>query len=138
MSQKTIEAKHFFWLAGLVCLWLIISAVLPQQALQQEGNAFVTLKAFAGPEPLFEKQVEVEIGANGFKAIQESGLEFEYTDYGEMGVFIESIEGTKPAQDEFWKLFVNGEEAQVGVSSVLIDKNTLLEWKIEKVQAYTE
>jgi hypothetical protein len=137
-KEKLVEPKHLLWLAGLICLWLIIAAVLPQQSTPQERNAFATIKVFAGSEPVFEKQVEVATGTNGFEAIQASGLEFEYTDYGEMGVFIESIEGIKPRPDEFWKLLVNGKEAQSGISSIAIDKNTLIEWKIEKMQAYTQ
>ncbi len=38
--------------------------------------------------------------------------------------------------NEFWKLFVDGEESMVGISSITIVKDMEIEWRTEKIEDY--
>jgi len=49
---------------------------------------------------------------------------------------VESINGIKPAQDEFLKLFIDGKEAMTGISDCKTDKSIAVEWKIDKIRDY--
>lgn len=53
------------------------------------------------------------------------------------GAMVESINGIKPAKDEFLKLFVDGKEATVGISDCKAGKDVSVEWKIAKIEGYT-
>ena len=132
-----IEPKLFIWLIGLIVLWFVVAALIPMVPPAEEGEATVIFKAVAGESEILNKTVVVETGTNAFDAMQQAAT-VGFEDYGEMGVMVTSINGVKPAQNEFWKLFVNGEEAQVGISSLVIEEDTTFEWKTEEMQAYTE
>ena len=51
----------------------------------------------------------------------------------DFGVFIESINGTKPDDKHFWKLYINGQEAQVGADQLQTKKGDIIEWTIAEI-----
>jgi hypothetical protein len=58
----------------------------------------------------------------------------ETKDFGPgVGEFVEVIKGIRPAQDEFWGFFVNGEAAEVGASSYITKNNDQIEWRLVKI-----
>lgn len=52
----------------------------------------------------------------------------------DFGVFVESINGIKPAEGQFWKLYINGEEAQVGADQLETRKGDIVEWILEDIK----
>ena len=70
-------------------------------------------------------------GKNAFELLQETAnIEFKKYDFG---VFVESIDGVKPDTKHFWKLYVNGKEAQVGADSIATKNGDTIEWKLEQI-----
>ncbi len=49
-----------------------------------------------------------------------------------MGEFITSINGVKNSNTQSWIYYVNGVEAQVGVSNYKINTGDIVSWKYEK------
>lgn len=84
---------------------------------------------------LLDKNQEVEKGINAFEAMQQAA-EVEYEDYGSLGAFVKSIEGIKPGQGNYFALYINGVYANKGISSYSIKEETLIEWKIEKLEDF--
>jgi len=84
--------------------------------------------------------INVADGQNVFevlnKVVSENDIVLEYKDYGDMGVFIESID--KIANDfktnRFWQYWVNNEYANVGASNYLLKGGDMVEWKYVKGQ----
>ena len=135
---QSIDPKLFIWLIGLIILWVAFITVLPEDYKPEPTGKEVTatFKIFFEGTQITEEKLQVKSGTNAFEAMQEA-FSVEYKDYGKMGVMVETINGISPEQGKFWKLFVNGQEAQTGISSLAIKENTLIEWKTEEMQGYT-
>jgi len=63
-------------------------------------------------------------------------VEVSYEDYGSMGTFVKGINGIVPEQGYYLALYVDSVYASKGISSYSIEKDTLIEWKIEKIESY--
>lgn len=133
-----LEPKLFLWLIGLVVLWIVVMAVMPMTPPTEagEGEVLVLFKATANGNEILNKEIVFKEGINAFDAMQQVAT-VGYQDFGEMGVMVESINGVKPGENQFWKFFLNGEEATVGISSVTIQEDTTIEWVTEEMQVYT-
>lgn len=131
---QAIDPKLILWLIGLIILWVIFVSVVPENYKPEPTGqeAQVTFKIFVEETQITEKTTE---GTNAFDAMQEV-FEISYQDYGSLGVMIETIDGISPGQGNFWKLFVNGQEAQLGISNITLEENMTIEWKTEKIQDY--
>ena len=84
------------------------------------------------------KTVSVTEGQTAWEAIQSAvGLEnIEYQDYGgDLGIFMQSINGVKPPGSKFWLFKVNGMGAEVGVSSYKVQEGDKLEFVISEPSA---
>ena len=62
--------------------------------------------------------------------VTKSNVEFKRYDFG---VYVESINGVKPPSNQFWKLYVNAEEAQVGSDKLSTHRGDIVEWLIEDI-----
>lgn len=62
----------------------------------------------------------------------EGKINFTEKNYAGMGKFIDSINGVKNNGSQNWIYYVNGIEAQVGVSNYKINKGDVVSWKYEK------
>ena len=62
----------------------------------------------------------------------EGKINFIEQNYISMGEFIESIDGIKNSNSQSWIYYVNGTEAQVGVSNYKINPGDVISWKYEK------
>lgn len=70
------------------------------------------------------------------KVTEENKIEFKYKDYGELGVFVEAINGfiNNGQADRFWQYWVNNNYAQIGASLYELQNNDVVEWKYIKGQ----
>lgn len=137
-QKKIIQPKLFLWLAILVLLWLVFISLVPVEfkPIAKGESVAVSFKAIAGNETILDKIIQVENGTNAFEAMQ-TIADIGYQDYGEMGVMIESINGVKPKENEFWSLYVDDEMAMTGISAISIEKDTTIEWKTTAIESYT-
>ena len=136
-KKRSMEPKLVLLLIGLLALWLIFISIVPEEFKPAESSQKViaTFKATAGTETILNKTISVEKGTNAFEAMQSTAT-VSYQDYGSMGILVESINGKKPGQNQFWALYIDGEMATTGISSITIEKDTLIEWKTEDIEAY--
>ena len=97
-----------------------------------------------------EKNYEIKLQVNGreyfFRTANELNLENAMnfiardTDFtfsgkkfgGDLGLFVEEINGVKNNSDKYWVYYINDTKAQVGISNYIIQPNDLIEWKYEK------
>jgi len=82
----------------------------------------------------YESEAEGQISVYDFmnKLRDEGKIEFTEKNYTGMGKFIISINGTKGNGEQNWIYYVNGIEAQVGVSNYKIKAGDIVSWKYEK------
>ena len=66
------------------------------------------------------------------KLRSEGKINFVEKNYTGMGKFIETINGMKSGSDRSWIYYVNGKEAEVGVSNYKINPGDIVSWKYEK------
>ena len=66
------------------------------------------------------------------KLRNEGKINFTEKNYTGMGKFIETINGVKGNGGQNWIYYVNGKEAQVGVSNYKINPGDVVSWKYEK------
>jgi len=66
------------------------------------------------------------------KLREEGKINFTEKNYTGIGKFIDSINGVKGNGSENWIYYVNGIEAQVGVSNYKIKPGDVISWKYEK------
>jgi hypothetical protein len=146
-KETKIEKKLFLWLAILVVIWLVFSIAAqnlaggngtdtnanlpPTTAPQGSGKETVAviIKATANSTTVLDKAISVEKGTNGLEAMKQADPKLGYKESPGLGGMVESINGTAAGAHRFWALYVNGQISDVGISSITITENTLIEWK---------
>ena len=69
------------------------------------------------------------------KTTKTKGIELSYKDYGgSMGMFITSIARTSASGDKWWQYWVNGQYANVGVSSSIPKAGDVVEFRLTNEQ----
>ncbi len=102
----------------------------PQQALYKTNEDIRDQKIVLGDYVRYPGKT----GQTAFELLKVSNVSFESKQY-DFGVFIESLNGVKPDKDHFWKLYLNGQEAQVGADKLETHDGDTIEWKLEKINA---
>lgn len=54
--------------------------------------------------------------------------------FGDLGEFVQSINGVEPDNKHFWAMYVNGEVSQVGAGSYITKSTDTVEWKLEEIK----
>jgi hypothetical protein len=82
----------------------------------------------------FKDDIPSEINVYDFmdRLRREGKINFTEKNYIGMGEFIDSLNGIKNNQNQSWIYYVNGVEAQVGVSNYKIKFGDIVSWKYEK------
>ena len=68
------------------------------------------------------------------RLVCERGIEFDYEDYGDMGMLVTSIGGRSGGGGVYWQYWINGEYAQVGASAYEIRDGDRIEWRLTNAQ----
>jgi len=58
----------------------------------------------------------------------------ETQDFGDLGEFVESIDGMKPDSRHYWAFYLNGEQSQVGASAYVTKPTDIIEWVLEEIK----
>lgn len=129
--MNKVKLSLIFSLLVLFLLFGCTQAVLDNSAEYIEP-VYVTLKVVdVSKETVFYDEVEVQPGTNAFEVMKNTfGTSLKYKEY-DFGVFIEEINNIKPDSDSFFKLYINGQEANAGITTYNIIENTIIEWKVE-------
>lgn len=129
--------KKLIWIIIIVLAVLGLTfLVQPQQSVIAPTNTSDTNSEPApdSEDVIIETDYVRYLGRDGATAFE---LLHELTDIGfqdyDFGVFVESIHGIKPEEGYFWKLFINGEPAQVGATDLQTHNGDVVEWKIEEI-----
>ena len=86
-----------------------------------------------------DKKYEVEVNkvSRVFDVMEklekiDDSFSFKYKEYSSMGIFINEINGLKTGEGGNWLYYVNGKQAEVGVSNYKINNGDIISWKYEK------
>ncbi len=100
---------------------------------QQQGQVELTIAFEDDKKDLF---FDYEPGDTIFdllkKADEQGEIEIKYRDFGgELGIFLESIDGVGGDEDKWWQYWVNGEYGQIGISAYFVSSGDSIEFKYE-------
>lgn len=130
--------KRLVAIFGVVLIFIISASILAGFQLM-EGDSLGTVDVIVvdrnGSERAYENEFEEEMNALDFlKNLDESNEDFNlrYEENSEFGAYITSINGddADPAS-EYWKFIVNGEDAQVGISTYMVMDEDQFQFEIE-------
>lgn len=68
---------------------------------------------------------------NRIKAKKENAFDFKYKEYPSLGVFVNEINGIGSKDGKYWIYYVNGKEAEVGVSKYVLKESDIISWNQE-------
>jgi len=68
-------------------------------------------------------------------ALLKAAHQVETQSFGDLGEFVQSIDGIQPGATHFWAFYVNGEKAQVGASSYQTKSGETITWKLEAIES---
>jgi len=82
----------------------------------------------------YEEEIADKISVYNFmsKLRSKGKIDFTEKNYISMGKFVTSISGIENNGEKNWIYYVNGVEAQVGVSNYKINPGDIISWKYEK------
>ena len=82
----------------------------------------------------YDDEITGQISVYDFmdKLRNEGKINFTEKNYAGMGKFIIAINGVKGNGEQNWIYYVNGKEAQVGISNYKINPGDVVSWKYEK------
>ncbi len=81
---------------------------------------------------VFESRSVLAKGTNAFDAMR-SLTEVEYQQFS-FGKLVTGIAGVSAPTNYYWALYVNGEYAMTGIEGITLNGDTLVEWKLEKIE----
>lgn len=119
MEQKKI-------VVGIVIAVIIIAAVVYSTQNTGEGTIRATLIIENGDKITCEEKISV--GSTVFDLMTACNISFE-----EDGGFVTSINGVSQdtAANKYWMYYINGELAQVGAGTYIVQEGDEITWKLE-------
>jgi len=107
------------------------SSNLPPTKVEEQGANQATLNING---VIYEGEITEKTSVYDFMSeLQTTGkINFTEKNYIGMGEFINGINGIKNNNSQSWIYYVNGKEAQVGVSNYKINGGDVVSWKYEK------
>jgi len=64
---------------------------------------------------------------------QNQGWDYQYKDYGDMGILVTKIKDKENGQDQkYWQYFVAGEQPQISVDKYMPNDKSYIEWKFQE------
>ena len=98
-----------------------------------QGTVVVNFDGAPAPRPRISRPFSLPSGNTGWEAVKQALGEdnVTYEDYGgDLGILITGFEGVTLSGNRFWELLINGEPAQVGVSSYKVKDGDVLEFRV--------
>ena len=84
-------------------------------------------------EVSYKESITEQISVYDFmqKLQAEGKINFKDKNYSGMGKFVEEINGLKSSQNKYWIYYINGKEANVGISNYKINPGDVVSWKLK-------
>ncbi len=134
-SAKIKIILRILLLAGVIGAVVGLTFLLkPGQKVVPKAGLFELPQELAGQKIVMSDYLRLpgKTGKTALELSQESAkIEVKKYDFG---VFVESINGVKPDEKHFWKLYYNGQESQVGADQLSTSDGDVVEWKIEDIK----
>jgi len=92
-----------------------------------------------------EEQMQAETNVFSYEGVEgvdaltllKQSYAVETQDFGSgLGEFVKEINGVEPTDNQFWSLYVNGQQAQVGAASYITKAGDKVEWRLEEIKSY--
>ena len=93
------------------------------KAIDAEGNDLV------------DRTVEVGKGTNALEAMEKAAL-VRYDVYVGMGAFVTAINNISAGSGEYWALYVDGNYADRAIDAYVLNADTNILWKMEKLSEF--
>ena len=123
----------------LAIIFVLLFSGCTQQQIQNNPtfqsdsqSVFFSVKVFNGTEPLVDKRIVAEKGANALEALKQA-TEVE-TQSAAFGEFVTALAGVKADSTHYWSLYVDGKYAEKGIGQYALDKDTSIEWRLEEIK----
>jgi len=117
----------------VILLMLVLFAFSGCTQVQKEEQVTVTFQVHDIEANLvFEKEINSVKGANAFEVLQTNNIPMETDDFG-FGVFVTSIAGVTPEENQYLGLNVNGEYSQVGISDIKLENGMIIDFSVEEI-----
>lgn len=94
----------------------------PQQQQQQDATPVDKPVEYKGAE-----------GKNALELLKQSH-KVETKSYEGLGELVTSIDGVSAASNQFWALYINGQQSQVGASAYMTKDGDTIVWKHEEIK----
>ena len=120
-------------------VWLVSSTYrqdLPSESVQE---SIITNSAEL---VIGETTSTVEINSNATvlemmeRAMSNAQVDYSGQEFEGLGFLVEEINGVSndTSENKYWTLYINGEMAQLGASTQIVNNQDVIEWKYEKVE----
>ncbi|MCR4335024.1 MAG: DUF4430 domain-containing protein [archaeon] len=117
----------------VIAILLVLFAFSGCTQVQQQEQITVTLQVHDVEANLvFEKEINSVKGASAFEVLQQNNIPMETDDFG-FGVFIKSIAGVVPEENQYLGLNVNEEYSQVGISDIKLENGMIIDFSVEEI-----
>ncbi len=133
IKKVTIFASIILILALLFGIFSSINIANNKNSSNSSSTSSQTSSSFSATEGLKFSFVNGEADKNAFEETQKV-FKIEFQEYPSFGKMITSIQDVKPDSSHFWKLVVNGEDAQVGAENLKLKLGDKVDWVYTKIQ----
>jgi len=113
---------------ALVLLFLVIAGCIGQPKLGENQIPVKLIINFSGYSQEFSTTVQEN--STAFDLLKQYAL-LDYTTSA-FGAFINGINNVSNAGDKYWMFYINGKQAEVGVSSYFINDSVIIEMRYER------
>jgi hypothetical protein len=101
----------------------------PGKATSARHDVILTLRIADGQSGLtLEAKKPVPKGSNALQVLQDTVL-VKYKTYPNLGAFVTSLCGIHPPKGFVWTFAVDNEWSTVGIGSLTLERDTVIEWK---------
>lgn len=109
----------------------------PAPESTEQGSSTPKIKTFLEINDIrYEAEIAAETSVYGLMSLlkNDGKITFTETTYIGMGKMITGINGMKSGGERTWIYYVNGAEAQVGVSNYMLRPGDVVSWQYEEVR----
>ena len=126
-----MSPRHLATLLGVV--WALFASSIANAAANEAQVTISVTDEVTDSGLTLAMVIDVDVGTDGLTTMQRV-VTTEVRRYPGSGVFVESIAGIRAPSGAFWALFVDGEKSTVGIASIVVDQDIVIEWRLERIE----
>jgi hypothetical protein len=123
------------WKKILLLLGLIAGGLWYRDYVLSQRETAVPAVQETAEEQSVAAQYTFTAAENGQTAeeLLNENADVEYTDYGDGGRFVSSIDGIAGDEGHYWAFYLNGEYSQTGVSQTILQEGDIITFTYEAI-----